>query len=123
MPYDIFISYRRDDTLAMAVVLEKFLHNAFSDLRVFLDQEGIQAEQWPDKLQQALTESTLVITLVGPKYLLIVNDYGERRIDEDGDWVRLEIETAVDQGKIIVPLLVDGAKNLPKDAFKRWPKL
>lgn len=46
MPYDIYINYRRDDTLAMAVVLEKFLHNAFTDLRVFLDQEGIQAEQY-----------------------------------------------------------------------------
>jgi len=123
MPYDIFISYRRDDTLAMAVVLEKFLHNSFHDLRVFLDQEGIQAEPWPGKLQEALAESALVITLVGPKYLLVVNEYGERRIDEDADWVRQEIEMAVDQKKILVPLLVDGAKMLSKDAFRRWPKL
>ena len=123
MPYDIFINYRRDDTLAMAVVLEKFLHNVFNDLRVFLDQEGIQAEQWPDKLRQALAESAMVITLIGPKYLLIVNEHGERRIDEDEDWVRREIETAVDEGKIIVPLLIDGAKMLSEHGFKRWPKL
>jgi formylglycine-generating enzyme required for sulfatase activity len=123
MAYDIFINYRRDDTLAMAVVLEKFLHNAFSDLRVFLDQAGIQAEQWPDKLRQALEESSLVITLVGPKYLLIHNEHGERRIDETNDWVRQEIETAVDREKILVPLLVDGAEMLSKKAFNRWPKL
>ncbi|MGI9160380.1 MAG: toll/interleukin-1 receptor domain-containing protein, partial [Saprospiraceae bacterium] len=123
MAYHIFISYRRDDTLAMAVVLEKFLHNAFSDLNVFFDQEGIQAEPWPDKLRQAMSESALVLTLVGPKYLNIHNEHGERRIDEENDWVRREIETAVDQGKILIPLLVDGAKMLSKESFRRWPKL
>lgn len=52
MAYDVFINYRRDDTQAMAVVLEKFLHRAFVDLHVFLDYEGIKAEPWPGKLYQ-----------------------------------------------------------------------
>ena len=123
MAYDVFINYRRDDTQAMAVVLEKFLHRAFVDLHVFLDYEGIKAEPWPGKLQQALSESALVITLVGPKYLRIHNEHGERRIDEANDWVRQEIESAVEQNKILVPLLVEGATMLSKEAFQRWPKL
>ncbi|MFM8374429.1 MAG: toll/interleukin-1 receptor domain-containing protein, partial [Bacteroidota bacterium] len=123
MPYDVFINYRRDDTLAMAVVLEIFLNNSFSNLQVFLDQEGIEAEKWTKKLEQALEESSVVITLIGHKYLDVRNEHGERRIDLDDDWVRKEIEIAVDRKKTIIPVLVDGAKMLSKEAFKKWPKL
>ena len=123
MPYDVFINYRRDDTLAMAVVLEIFLKNTFSDLQVFLDQEGIEAEKWPEKLERALEESSVVITLIGHKYLDVRNEHGERRIDLEDDWVRKEIETAIDKKKKIIPVLVDGAKMLSKEAFRKWPKL
>ena len=35
---------------------------------------------------------------------------GERRLDEWNDFVRIEIETALKQNKIVIPLLVGGAK-------------
>lgn len=121
--YDIFINYRRDDTQPMAVVLELLLRSAFDNLKVFLDQEGIQAEKWPDKIRDALAGSQLVITLVGSKWLSVKNKYEKRRIDEAGDWVRAEIEMAVEQGKTLLPLQVDNARLPEKEALEDWPLL
>ena len=33
-----------------------------------------------------------------------------RRLDQEDDWVRKEIETALGAGSLVVPLLVEGAK-------------
>ena len=115
MPYDIFINYRRDDTLAMAVVLEKFLKEEFDNLEVFLDLEGIEGGmEWPEKLRSALAESRVVLTLVGDKFLILQDRVsGRRRLDMKNDWVRIEIEKAVELAKDnkieLLPLLVDGA--------------
>ncbi len=135
MPFDIFINYRRDDTLAMAVVLQKFLEMEFADLQVFLDLEGIQGgDHFPDTIQHALRDSKLVLTLVGEKFLSLQDPKTyERRIDTANDWVRQEIEMAMQLATanaeppksppIVMPLLVDGATMPNEDAFNRWPLL
>lgn len=101
----------------MAVVLELLLRSAFHNLKVFLDQEGIQAEKWPDKLRDALASSRMVITLVGSKWLSVKYEFEERRIDEAEDWVRKEIEMAAEQGKTLLPPSV---WYLPSPGAERW---
>ena len=59
-----------------------------------------------------------MLALIGKKWLTISNK-GRRRIDSKGDYVRLEIETALANGVEIIPVLVDGvdipdARELPK---------
>jgi hypothetical protein len=46
-----------------------------------------------------------------------------RRLDQEGDWVRKEIETALAAGALVVPLLVEGAKPLSRQAFVTVPSL
>jgi pterin-4a-carbinolamine dehydratase len=59
-----------------------------------------------------------MLVVMGPDWLRAgADDYGQRRIDSSSDWVRLEIETALELGKPIIPLLVKNAKMPPPEAL------
>jgi hypothetical protein len=55
----------------------------------------------------------VVLTVIGPNWLDVRNDAGQRRIDDPEDWVRLEMARALARGITTIPVLVGGAE-LPK---------
>jgi hypothetical protein len=116
----IFISYRRDDTAGYARALYDALAARFGADRVFMDVDDIGAGQpFAEVLRQAVDGSSVLLVLIGPRWR------GERagqpaRIDEAGDFVRLEVAAALAGGARVVPLLVDAtpmptAAQLPPD--------
>ena len=122
----IFINYRREDSKAYAVLLKEKIQASFENVRVFLDTEDIEAGQhWPNRLEQELREATVVLSLIGKSWLKCQDEYGIRRLDIEEDWVRKEIELALelisDDNLIIV--LLDKATLPSKEAFSRIPKL
>ena|SRR5215208_1419268 len=113
----IFLSYRRDDSEAETRTIQIALVQSGYD--VFIDRIGIQpGDRWKDKIKNALRDSSIVISVIGDKWLTSSDLDGRRRIDGDEDWVRFELGTALETDKTIIPLLINKAqmpapKSLP----------
>ena len=109
-----FINYRRSDTAQAAQGLFAQLRARFGPSSVFLDTGVIlPGAKWPDRLEQALSEADVVLSVIGPRWLTAANEYFQRRLDDPDDWVRHEIADAISGNKPIIPLLVAGAEVLP----------
>ncbi len=106
----IFISYRREDSIAYAGRLYDHLSQHFGTDKVFMDIGGIApGEDFVSILDARVADSDLVIALIGPAWLNASNEQG-RRIDQGDDFVRYELAAALKQGKRLIPVLVGGAK-------------
>jgi len=118
----IFISYRRADARGYAGRLEDTLKSYFGAGRVFRDIGGINpGEDFKEAIDQTIMEAGALIVLIGPNWL-VRNDSGTPRLHEAGDHVAGEIQAALEQRRLIIPVLVDGAampreEDLP-DALK-----
>ncbi len=109
----VFISYRRADASAHAGRLFDWLGRQFGSSRVFIDTDKIQAgAEFPQTIADNLAQSDIVLALIGRQWLSITDENG-RRLDNPQDFVRREIETALIEGKRVVPVLVQGAE-MPK---------
>ena len=60
-------------------------------------------------LQEAVTRCDVLLAVIGPRWLCETDAAGRRRVDDPEDWVRIEIETALERAIPVIPLLVDGA--------------
>jgi pterin-4a-carbinolamine dehydratase len=115
----IFISYRRLDSEADAGRLMDTLLPKLDDCTVFLDTSSIEiGAEWPASIRDELYRTSDVIVLIGPEWLRAGADaYGRRRIDFSDDWVRQEIETALKEGKNVIPVLLRQAKMPPPEVL------
>jgi pterin-4a-carbinolamine dehydratase len=102
-----FISYRRQDSSAAARWLFQTIQQTFGPLSAFMDTESIRmADDWPERIGRALSSSTALIAVIGPSWLRIADEYGRRRIDKKDDWVQNEIRHALDNGVMVLPILL-----------------
>ncbi|MFI6766936.1 toll/interleukin-1 receptor domain-containing protein [Streptomyces sp. NPDC050355] len=119
----IFISYRRDDTAPYAGWLQDRLAQHYGASKIFMDVAYLQpGADFPRIIAQAISSCDVLIALIGPAWVGSTSN-GKTRIQEADDWVRLEIESALDQGITVIPLLVDGAllpspEKLPPDLVR-----
>lgn len=112
----IFICYRRDDSGSTAGRVRDAIAHTFGDRAVFFDHSSIEpGVKWPAKLEEGLKHASIVISIIGPNWLRSSDKWGRRRIDEPDDWVRKEIETALLNKKLLLPVLVAGASLPPRD--------
>lgn len=111
--YDIFISYRRDGGFEMARLL--YDHLRMRGLNVFFDLQELRSGKFNVKLYSAIDESS--------NFLLVLPQGGLDRCVNEDDWLRMEIEYAIEKNKNIVPLMMNGfdwPKDLP-DSLKNLP--
>ena len=117
----IFISYRKADTQPVVDNLAKELKKKFGAHNVFKDDTDVKAgDHWPNRLLQEVLRCEVLLAVIGEKWLTVLDEDGNRRIDDEDDWVRREICTALANRKRIIVLLVGSAKlpnkrGLPKD--------
>ncbi|MGC1862990.1 MAG: toll/interleukin-1 receptor domain-containing protein [Methylocystis sp.] len=106
----IFINYRRGDTIATAGRLRDRLAREFGRNNVFMDIDTIPVGvDFVKHLETWLTDCKIVIALIGSQWVSGKDETGRRRIENVDDYVRLELATALRNGIMIVPVLVDGA--------------
>jgi pterin-4a-carbinolamine dehydratase len=109
-----FINYRRSDSQQASQGLYSQLCTRFGPTRLFLDVGAIlPGALWPNRLRSALAECTVILAVIGPRWLTASNQYGQRRLDDPNDWVRNELSFAIANHKPVIPLLVAGADALP----------
>jgi uncharacterized protein with WD repeat len=106
----IFVSYRREDTAGQAGRLYDRLGDHFGEDRVFMDVDsiGIGAD-FTRAIRDAVSGCSVLIVLIGQDWLTFTDGKRKRRLDNPDDWVRVEIETALQRDIRVVPVLVDGA--------------
>src|SRR5262245_6738119 len=110
-PGGIFVSYRREDTAQAAGRLSDRLRDRFGAKRIFIDVESIGLGlDFVEVITKALGSCDLLLALIGNEWLTVVDDEGRRRLDDEHDYVRIEIEAALQRNIRVVPILVDGAR-------------
>jgi len=106
----IFISYRRQDSLAIAHRVCERLEGHFGKEQVFIDVDKIPpGVDFRTYLSTAVTESFVVLAVIGAGWLTASDEVGTRRIDDPEDFVRYEIETALCAGILVIPVLIGNA--------------
>lgn len=98
MSHDVFISYRRDGGEYTAKILRDRLSEA--GYRVFFDVESLRSGDFNTGLYSVIDECT--------DFLLVLSPGALDRCVNDDDWVRREIEYALEKGKNIVPVMLRG---------------
>jgi quercetin dioxygenase-like cupin family protein/flagellar biosynthesis GTPase FlhF len=103
----IILSYRRSDSAGIAGrIFDRFVGH-FGSESVFMDIDNIPfGIDFREHIKAELGNSNVVLVIIGLRWL---NDGGARRIDNENDLVRIEIETALGRGIPVIPILVDGA--------------
>jgi pterin-4a-carbinolamine dehydratase len=120
MQPSIFISYRREDSAAEAGRLRTTLLGQFGDEAVFMDTSSIQpGAKWGSQISSALESARAVLVIVGPDWIRVSDQWGGRRIEEEEDLVRKEIEQALNQDKEVIPVLVREALVPPTRKLPR----
>jgi len=107
----IFISYRRDDSSGWVQGLHDRLAEHFGEQVVFMDLNDIApGTDFVSTLDKSLKATRVVLVVIGRQWLEARADTGQRRLDEPADWVRLEVQKAIEGGKRLIPVLVGGAE-------------
>jgi hypothetical protein len=109
-PPRIFLSYRREDTSGHAGRLYDALAERFGDENVFMDVDTIEVgADFTETITRAVTSCDALIALIGRDWATVTDEAGRRRIDDPDDFVRLEVETALERDVAVLPVCVRGA--------------
>jgi len=117
----IFISYRRDDTLAFTGRLHDKLTDRFGRDQVFMDFDNIPlGSDFREHLHVSLEKCDVLLAVIGPNWTGKVADANKNRLSDPADFVRLEIQVALERNIPIIPVLVGDAtmpseEDLPPD--------
>ncbi|MGB7989124.1 MAG: toll/interleukin-1 receptor domain-containing protein [Candidatus Methylophosphatis roskildensis] len=119
-----FISYRRADSSTASRWIANRIENAFGSGSAFIDTETIRAsDDWPQRIDAALSSATLLIVVIGNRWLSLTDEHHRRRIDDANDWVHKEIAHGLNAGMRVLPVLVHraifpSARALPRALSK-----
>ncbi|HMB22202.1 MAG: TIR domain-containing protein [Chloroflexota bacterium] len=113
----IFISYRRSDSADVTGRIYDCLVDEFGRAPIFKDVDSIPlGVDFKAYLDRKIRECKVVLAIIGDHWLDARNEAGRRRLDDPADFVRIEIEAALESGIPVIPLLVGGVKMpLEKD--------
>src|SRR3954469_10847221 len=105
----VFLSYRRTDGAVVKRLYDALMARLGSG-HVFMDCQSILlGEDWRRALERALAECDVLVVVIGPDWVSAVDDAGRRRLEQEEDYVRLEIEEALRRNLRVIPVLIQGA--------------
>jgi hypothetical protein len=109
---NIFISYRsNDDPGNVQALYSQLKEQVFTGDQLFMDVDKIAAgTDFPGILNSKLAECRIVLAVIGEGWLDAKDKFGNRSLDNPRDWVRVEIESGLTQGKPVIPVLLREAR-------------
>lgn len=106
----VFINYRRADTEGYAGRVYEALRRPIGGPNLFMDVDSMKPGQnFVKALDEAVAGCDVLLAMIGPAWLSQGDD-GRRRIDDPLDYVRLEIVSALERDKVVIPLLFTGSR-------------
>src|SRR5215475_11998515 len=110
----IFINYRREDSTATAGRVHDRLGQSFGRKTLFMDVDHIPpGVDFVTHLNNQVAACDVFLAIIGPNWLNVANEKGDRRLDAADDFVAIEIAAALARNIRVIPVLVDGAQ-MPK---------
>ena len=106
----IFICYRRSDSSGYVGRIRETLAKKFKKRSVFLDLEMGPGRDFVRVTTGALRATSVFLAIIGPEWLQTEDAHGRLRLADPEDYVRLEIQAALQQGLTVIPVLVGGAR-------------
>lgn len=108
---NIFISYRRDDSHFQAGFIHDRLTQKFGREAVFIDVDSIPiGVDFAEYLDLQVSQCQVFIAVIGPQWIDVVDSEGNRRLENENDFVRIEIESALKRDIPVIPLLLSPAR-------------
>jgi tetratricopeptide (TPR) repeat protein len=93
----VFISYRRTNNWTALAIFQNLNANGYD---VFFDYKSIPSGDFEQAIVENVKSRAHFIIVLSPSAL--------ERCNEPGDWLRREIETAIDNKRNIIPLVMEG---------------
>jgi len=110
----IFLSYRRQDSPGSVGRIYDRLRTHFGNDAVFFDIDSIPfGEDFREHIDAAVGQCDIVLAVIGTKWAG-END-AHRRLDDPRDFVRIELESALNRNLPVIPILIDHAR-MPGEA-------
>lgn len=104
---EVFICYRRADSEVVTGRIYDHVSNVFGDDHVFKDVDSIPAgKDFRAEIDRAIGSTKCVVAIIGKDWLE-QDKQGRTRINRHDDYVRAEIQSALDCGIPIIPVLVE----------------
>ena len=66
-------------------------------------------------IREAVDSCAVLVALIGRQWATLADEEGRRRLDNPDDYVRFEVQTALERGVRVIPVLVDGARPLRQE--------
>ncbi len=114
----VFISYRRQDSQHVTDRIYDSLSNKLGKGSVVKDVDAIRiGEDFRVAIQKKISQCSVLVAVIGQNWNPAAAS-GSPRLADPRDHLRIELETALKEGKPVIPVLVDGAampaeENLP----------
>lgn len=115
----LFISYRRADSRHITDRIYGHVIRYCDEEKVFRDVDSIIAgANFRGAIADAIHQCNVVLVVIGARWLSATNSDGMRRLDDCDDYVRIEIETTLERGVPLIPVLTEdvsmpSAEELP----------
>lgn len=107
----VFNNYRRGDEPGFAGRLFDRLEQTLGADRLFMDVDNIAAgHDFVRVLEDEVGKCDVLLAIIGKSWIEARDDTGQLRLDSPSDFVRIEIESALNQGKRLIPVLVNDAR-------------
>ena len=114
----VFLSYRRGDAADVVGRIDDRMTQRYGSGYVFRDVDDIKpAANFRTAIADALRGVACLVVVIGPDWLEAQSSDGSRRLDQEDDPVRTEIESARRENIPILPILVRDADMPPKTAL------
>ncbi|HXQ37014.1 MAG TPA: toll/interleukin-1 receptor domain-containing protein [Anaerolineales bacterium] len=120
----IFISYRRADSADVTGRIYDRLIEHFGKSAIFKDVDSIPpGVDFKEHLEKAVGKCRIFLVVIGDRWLEGADSKRRNRLQDPDDFVRIEIESALNRNILIIPLLVRGAlmpaeEKLPRSLQK-----
>jgi hypothetical protein len=120
-PFQLFISYRRQDSSGHTGRLYDSLSAHLGEEKVFMDVDNLEGgDHFEEVIRRTVSSCTVLLAVIGQDWLTVEDEKGRRRLENPLDFVRLEISEALKRGILVIPVLVQGmkiprAEDLPDD--------
>ncbi len=103
----IFLSYRREDSADVSGRINDRLAQHFGQEAIFTDVDsiplGIDFQQYID---EQVSKCGIFLAVIGRDWLSVTDTDGRPRLQQSGDFVRIEVESALQRNIPVIPLLV-----------------
>lgn len=115
----IFISYRREDSRYVTGRIYDNLLRELSTASIYKDVDSIPlGEDFREHIRKSVEQCDILLAVIGDHWAVTKN--GVNRLQDKKDWVRIEIESALQRDIPVIPLLIDEV-DIPDESLLPEP--